>query len=154
MGNINDRQRDECLTVYYRGDVTRRLRSRGFMSATLGCNNVLKTNRALRLFHTDLYTKKRKCNFGPVLYKENPDLKKIKKKSQNRLTVKQQGLGLWGESMTPPETNRIFKFYSCNRPFYRPTFFKLMIAVQHFDPCADAELALSVCTETVHDGGL
>lgn len=50
------------------------------MSATLGCNNVLKTNRALRLFHTDLYTKKRKCNFGPVLYKENPDLKKIKKK--------------------------------------------------------------------------
>ena len=59
-----------------------------------------------------------------------------------------------GGGVTPPETNRIFKFYSCNRPFYRPIFCKLMIAVQHFDPCADAEMALSVCTETVHDGGL
>jgi len=42
VGNVNDRGRDECLTVYYCGDVARKLRSRGFMSATLGCNNVLK----------------------------------------------------------------------------------------------------------------
>ena len=58
-----------------------------------------KTNRPLRHFHTDLYTNKRKCNFGPVLYKENPEEEKRKRKektSQNRLMVKQQGLGPLG----------------------------------------------------------
>ena len=156
MGNVNDRGRDECLTVYYCGDVARKLRSRGFMSATLGCNNVLKpTGRFVTSIQIYIQTKENVI-LGSFIQRK-PRRRKKKKKRKN-FTEQADGetarVRPLGEKCDSARDESHIQILFMQSPVYRPIFCKLMIAVQHFDPCADAEMALSVCTETVHDGGL
>ena len=83
MGNVNDRGRDECLTVYYCGDVAGRLRSRGFMSATLGCNIVLKPTGRFVTSIQIYIQRKENVILGQFYTKKTQKKKKEKKKRKN-----------------------------------------------------------------------